>query len=675
MIASRGDALIRIGDVATTELGPESVDSSSIFDGEKAVFIGVNATPTANPLEVITAVRKEFPSIQAELPAGMTAAVGYDATKFIRASIAEVEKTLAEAALIVVAVIFLFLGNLRSTLIPIVTIPLSLVGVMIALLALGYSINLLTLLAMVLAIGLVVDDAIVVVENIYRHIEEGLSPHDASIQGAREITGPVISMTITLAAVYAPIGFVSGLTGALFREFAFALAGSVVVSGVIALTLSPMMCSKLLRPPPPEGTFSFARVLDRVFEFFRRVYSRLLVRSLNFRALTMLVLVGVLALTGIMFVTTPHELAPEEDQGVILTLIKAPQYGNLDYLERSTLQLSKFAAEVPEYQHLFAINGYQGVSSGFAGIILKNWEDRKRKPEGRAAGHCRRSSTRSPGAKVLGFSPPALPGSTGGPPIQFVDALVRRLQGDRRHHGKDRGRCTEERAVHLLGFGPEVRHAAARDEDRRGQGQPARPLDAGDRLLARDLPRRQLRQPLQSLRPLLRGDSSGAARRSSDARLAHRYQLRTSSGDLVPLSAVASVRPTVQPNSLPTFQQLNSATLSRACRSPAIRWARRSPSCSRRRKQVMPGGLHRRLPGREPAVRAGGQHAPLHVRLRAHRHLSRARRAVRELPRSLHHPDRVAADLDVRRAAAAQTRSASWRWPRSTSIRRSASSP
>ena len=227
IVANRGDALIRIGDIATTELGPESVDSSSVFDGEKAVFIGINATPTANPLEVITSVRKEFPSVQADLPTGMTAAIGYDATKFIRASISEVEKTLAEAALIVVAVIFLFLGNLRSTLIPIVTIPLSLVGVMIALLALGYSINLLTLLAMVLAIGLVVDDAIVVVENIYRHIEEGLTPYDASIQGAREITGPVISMTITLAAVYAPIGFVSGLTGALFREFAFALAGSV----------------------------------------------------------------------------------------------------------------------------------------------------------------------------------------------------------------------------------------------------------------------------------------------------------------------------------------------------------------------------------------------------------------------------------------------------------------
>ena len=587
VIASRGDALIRIGDVATTELGPESVDSSSIFDGEKAVFIGVNATPTANPLEVITAVRKEFPSIQAELPAGMTAAVGYDATKFIRASIAEVEKTLAEAALIVVAVIFLFLGNLRSTLIPIVTIPLSLVGVMIALLALGYSINLLTLLAMVLAIGLVVDDAIVVVENIYRHIEEGLTPHDAAILGAREITGPVVSMTITLAAVYAPIGFVSGLTGALFREFAFALAGSVIVSGVIALTLSPMMCSKLLQPPRPKkvsfislvfdricdlfrGVFALLRLrrppprgvssFDRMVAFLRGLYPRLLRRSLNFRALTILVLVGVLALTGILFVTTPHELAPEEDQGVILTLIKAPQYGNLDYLERSTLQLSKFAAEVPEYQHLFAINGYQGVSSGFAGIILKNWEDRKRSQKDVLQSLSTKFNEIT-GAKVLGFSPPALPGSTGGPPIQFV--------------------------VRSFGDYKEIAATMAKIE---AAAQKSGLFIFSDSDLKFDTPQLEMKidaakanrlglsmQEIgSSLATYLGGNYVNRFNlygRSyevipqvpRDDRLTPdwltRYQLRTASGDLVPLSAVASVRPTVQPNSLPTFQQLNSATL------------------------------------------------------------------------------------------------------------------
>ena len=249
VVSARGDALTRLGEIANIELGPESVDSSSVFDGLKAVFIGIYATPTANPLDVITHVREAFPELKSQLPVGLDASIAYDATEFIRASIHEVEKTLGEAAIVVILVIFLFLGSFRATIIPIVTIPLSLVGVMIILLALGYSINLLTLLALVLAIGLVVDDAIVVVENIYRHIEEGMTPKDAALQGAREITGPVISMTITLACVYAPIGFVSGLTGALFREFAFTLAGAVVVSGVIALTLSPMMCAMLLKPP------------------------------------------------------------------------------------------------------------------------------------------------------------------------------------------------------------------------------------------------------------------------------------------------------------------------------------------------------------------------------------------------------------------------------------------
>ena len=378
VIAARGDSLIRLGNIARIELGPESVEASSVFDGLKAVFIGVYATPTANPLTVIDNVRKAFPQLQANLPVGLDAGVAYDATAFIRASISEVAKTLGEAALIVVVVIFLFLGNLRSTLIPIVTIPLSLVGVMIMLLALGYSINLLTLLALVLAIGLVVDDAIVVVENIYRHIEEGMTPFEASIKGAREIAGPVISMTITLIAVYAPIGFVSGVTGALFREFAFTLAGSVFVSGFVALTLSPMMCSKLLKGHSAKGQGRFAAFLDRMFEGLRKRYERRLHRTLEFRAMTVLVLVGVLALTAIMYLTTPRELAPEEDQGFIVSIVKTPQYANLDYLEDMTGKLQKEIAKIPENEHVFAINGSGGVRQAFAGLILKTWDERTR---------------------------------------------------------------------------------------------------------------------------------------------------------------------------------------------------------------------------------------------------------------------------------------------------------
>ncbi|MEX2296364.1 MAG: efflux RND transporter permease subunit, partial [Dongiaceae bacterium] len=307
VVATRGDSLIRLGHIAKIELGPQSVDSTSVFNGLKGVFIGVYVTPTSNPLTVIGGVRDIFPEIQAELPEGLEATIAWDSTKFIRASIREVVTTLGEAAIIVIVVIFLFLGNVRSTAIPIVTIPLSLIGVMILVLAMGYSINLLTLLALVLAIGLVVDDSIVVVENVYRHIEEGMSPYEASLKGAREITGPIISMTLTLVAVYAPIGFVSGLTGALFQEFAFTLAGAVVVSGVVSLTLSPMMCSRLLTSH--SGDNRFVRLVNRVFDGLRKRYHRVLRRSLGFRALTLLLLGGVMVMTGLMYVTTPKELA------------------------------------------------------------------------------------------------------------------------------------------------------------------------------------------------------------------------------------------------------------------------------------------------------------------------------------------------------------------------------
>jgi multidrug efflux pump subunit AcrB len=246
VIREQNNAIIHLGDVADVVLGAEDYESTVKFGGKPTTAIAINVLPTANALTVINDVRKVFPQIVAELPRGMSASIPYDATDYIRSAIDEVVSTLVEALLIVIVIIYLFLGTVRSVIIPIVAMPLSLVGACFLMLAMGFTINLLTLLAMVLAIGLVVDDAIVVVENIHRHIEEGLSPFEASLKGARELGGPVIAMTITLAAVYAPIGFQGGLTGALFREFAFTLAGSVIVSGVVALTLSPMMCSKLL---------------------------------------------------------------------------------------------------------------------------------------------------------------------------------------------------------------------------------------------------------------------------------------------------------------------------------------------------------------------------------------------------------------------------------------------
>jgi len=559
VVTARGDALTRLGDIAEIELGPESVDSSSVFDGLKAVFVGIYSTPTANPLDVINAVRAAFPEIQAQLPVGLDAAIAYDATNFIRASIHEVEKTLAEAAIIVVVVIFLFLGNLRSTIIPIVTIPLSLIGVMVVILALGYSLNLLTLLALVLAIGLVVDDAIVVVENIYRHMEEGMPAGDAAMLGAREITGPVISMTITLAAVYAPIGFVSGLTGALFREFAFTLAGAVIVSGIVALTLSPMMCSLLLKPPQGEAR-GFVAFLDRMFDSLRRAYQRRLEKSLNFRALTVLILVGVLALTAVMFLSTPKELAPEEDQGAIFALIKTPQYANLDYMEKATAEVQAAADQIPEKDHVFLINGSAGVHQGFGGLILKPWSERKRNQKEIIQALQPKLSSVT-GAQIIAFSPPALPGSTGGPPLQFVIRSI----GDYRQIVDVMAKVeTAARESGLFIF---------TDSDLKFDlPQVELKIDA-DRANRLGLNMQEIGSSLATLlggnyvnRFSLRGRSYEViAQAPRDFRLTPewltRYQLRTASGDLVSLGTVASVSMSVQPNGLPTFQQLNSATL------------------------------------------------------------------------------------------------------------------
>jgi multidrug efflux pump len=559
VVATRGDSLIRLGNIARIELGPQSVDSSSVFDGLKAVFIGIYGTPSANPLSVISGVRKVMPEIQRVLPAGLDAAIAYDSTEFIRASIEEVVKTLAEAALIVIVVIFLFLGNLRSTVIPIVTIPLSLVGVMLLLLALGYSINLLTLLALVLAIGLVVDDAIVVVENIYRHIEEGMTPYDAALQGAREIALPIIAMTITLAAVYAPIGFVAGLTGALFREFAFTLAGAVVVSGVVALTLSPMMCSRLLKAEKSEKGLS--AFLDRLFDRLRTRYQLRLHRTLNFRALTVVILAGVVALTGILYLSTPQELAPEEDQGVLFSIVKAPQYANLDYMEHATHRLYEVFKTVPEQAHVFTINGSDSVHSAFAGILFKPWAERSRNQKEILA-ELQPKLASIPEALVLAFSPPALPGSTGGPPMQFVITSIGDFEQLAKAVEQIQQAATESGMfiftdIDLRFDTPQIEFKIDNDKANRlgirmeDIGSALATLLGGNYINRFNLYGRSYQVIPQAPR---------------DYRLTTewltRYQVKTAAGEMVPLSTVASVSQSVQPNALTSFQQLNAATLS-----------------------------------------------------------------------------------------------------------------
>ena len=328
VISNRGDHLLRLRDIARVELGSASYETSALMDSKPAVHLGLYATPKGNPLLIVADIKRLLPEIQKTLPPGVEVALAFETAHFIQASIIEVIETLIEAILIVVAIIYLCLGSARSVLIPVVSIPLSMVGALALMHLFGFSINLLTLLAMVLAIGLVVDDAIVVMENIHRHLKEGRTPLQAAFVGAREIASPVIAMTITLAAVYMPIGLMNGLTGALFKEFALTLAGAVLISGVVALTLTPVMCATLLPAGQQEGRMS--RWAEQFFHWLARLYQHGLVRSLRWRG-------AVLAFAALVLLSLPwlyghasKELAPNEDQGNLLLAIKSPQHANLD---------------------------------------------------------------------------------------------------------------------------------------------------------------------------------------------------------------------------------------------------------------------------------------------------------------------------------------------------------
>jgi multidrug efflux pump len=413
IVRSDKTSIIRLKDIGKVTLGSQNYDTSVTFDGKKAVFIGITPTPTANPLSVINDIRKIFPSIQRQFPPSLTGTIVYDATNFIRASISEVVRTIIEAALIVIVVIFLFLGSLRSVFIPIVTIPLSLIGVCTLMLFLGYSINLLTLLAFVLAIGLVVDDAIVVVENIHRHIEEGKNPFDAAIIGAREIAVPIIAMTITLAAVYAPIGFMQGLTGVLFKEFAFTLASAVIISGIVALTLSPMMCSKFLSAE--ISSTRFVKFLDHHFNTLKIQYKHTLHNVLDSRALMLVLASIILLMLPYLYNHTAKETAPEEDQGFFFVVGTAPQYATLNYIQSYTKPFDDIYRSFPEGDHFFTINAAQPIS----GLVLKPWDQRSTKQFSMKQ-PLQQKLDQIAGLKAFAVIPPALPGGGSGTPIQFV---------------------------------------------------------------------------------------------------------------------------------------------------------------------------------------------------------------------------------------------------------------
>jgi len=412
-IRQQNNSIVRLGEIADVLLGAEDYDTEVHFSGQTAVFMGIWPLPNANSLDVIKRVRTEMAAIQHDLPSGMQARVAYDATNYITNAIHEVLRTLGDTLLIVIVVIFLFLGSFRSVLIPIVAIPVSLIGAVFLMQSFGFTVNLLTLLAVVLSVGLVVDDAIVVVENVERHMGEGRSPMEAALIGARELVGPIIAMTITLAAVYLPIGLQGGLTGALFREFAFTLAGAVTISGVVALTLSPLMSSRLLKPGISEH--GLAGRISRDFHRLKNAYGRRLDATLKARPAVYTIWIVVSLLTVPMFVMSARELAPAEDQGVIFGILDASANSTLDQNRRYAAAVNEAFMSVPETDFTFQITF---PSSGFGGMVLKPWDERKRNVF-RILPEVQQKLQEIPGIQIFPVTPPALPGG-GQFPVEFI---------------------------------------------------------------------------------------------------------------------------------------------------------------------------------------------------------------------------------------------------------------
>jgi multidrug efflux pump len=557
-IRSDGDEVVRLRDVAEVELGAESTDTIVTFNGSSGTFIGVFPTPAANPIDMAAAVSAELPSIQAALPPGMNLVLVYDATEQISASIEEVFKTIGEAVLIVIIVIILFLGSFRSVVIPIITIPISLIGVCFLLLVVGYSINLLSLLAMVLAIGLVVDDAIVVVENIHRHIEEGIKPMEAALQGMREITGPVVAMTITLAAVFAPLGFTGGLTGSLFREFAFTLAGAVVISGFVALTVSPMMSARLLKA---GGHSRFQQVIDHTFERVAGWYERQVSGSLNYRPVTLLVVGCLLALTAFLFANTSSELAPEEDIGALFSLVNAPKYATSEYTKLYADQIDELTKDIPELKTRFNIVGMGTTDSAFAIWVLKDWADRDRS-QAEIQQDITARIAKVAGVEAFVFAPPTLPGTGGGLPISVViqstgpPDQVFELAEEIKNQAQASGQFIV--VQNSLSFNsPQV--TVTIDRDRAAAiGVPAAEIGSTLGLLVGGASVARFDRDSNSYEIIPQVPQEY---RMNPSRLGE-FFVKSASGDMVPLSAVITVAENSSPSAIEQFNQLNSATIS-----------------------------------------------------------------------------------------------------------------
>jgi multidrug efflux pump len=554
VIKQANGAVVRLGEISDVQLGAENYDQDVRFNGETATFMGIWVLPTANALDVIKEVRKQIPSIQAQLPAGMTAGIPYDSTAYIQDAINEVLHTLVETLLIVVVVIFLFLGSFRSVLIPIVAIPVSLIGAVFLMLVAGFTINLLTLLAIVLSVGLVVDDAIVMVENVERHLQMGKTPFRAAEDAARELVGPIISMTITLAAVYAPIGIQGGLTGSLFREFAFTLAGAVTVSGIVALTLSPMMGSKLLRAGDADK--GFAGIVNRQFERVRRLYTRVLTGTLNYRpvVLTVWIIVALLAVPFYMF--SSRELAPQEDQGVVFGVIQASANATLDQTNLFTNEVYNVYHSFPESDSLFQITNPGG---GFGGMVVKPWSQRKKTTQQLLMESSAKLS-KIAGIRVIPLTPPPLPGG-GNFPVDFVIASAAEPQ--------EVSQLAEKLVQKAMMSGMFI----YADTDVKFDQPQTEVVFDRDKLRSQGVDLSQAGQDLSTMmggnyvnRFSIQGRSYKVipqvqrVERLTPEQLSHIY-VKGSADKLVPLSTFATLKTTTEPRSLNKFQQLNAVRI------------------------------------------------------------------------------------------------------------------
>ncbi|HEX6094729.1 MAG TPA: efflux RND transporter permease subunit [Thermoanaerobaculia bacterium] len=554
VVKEQDGSVVRLGDVADVVLGAETYDQEVGFNGQTAVFIGIFTLPTANTLDVMNAVRAAMPDIQAQLPAGMTAGIPYDSSAYIQTAIDEVLKTLVETLLIVIVVIFLFLGSVRGVLIPVIAIPISLIGAVLLMLIFGFTINLLTLLAIVLSVGLVVDDAIVMVENIERHLHMGKTPFQAAIDAARELIAPIIAMTITLATVYTPVALQGGLTGSLFREFAFTLAGAVFISGVVALTLSPMMGSKLLREGDTER--GFAGFINRQFAKVQNKYTGVLSGTLNYRPVVITLWLIVVLLIFPFYMFSQKELAPAEDQSFLFAIVQSAANATIDQTKLFARQLSEIYRSVPEHVSDFSVIFPSG---GFGGLIVKPYAERDRgiqeilvETTGKAA--------QVPGVRIIQLVPPSLPGSQGFPvdiaivstaePAQLAE-LAQGLIGKAMQSGMFMFADTD-----LKFDQPQTRVVFNRDKLRaQGVDLAQAGRDLSTLLGGNYVNRFSIQGRSYKVIPLIR-----RADRLTPDQLSQIY-ITGGQGKLVPLSTFATLETTTEPRELKRFQQLNAVRI------------------------------------------------------------------------------------------------------------------